>query len=333
MKTAYLIEPGKIEIVDREKPSLKEGEVLVKVKAALTCGTDLKAYLRGHPLIPMPGPFGHEFSGIIEATDSEVERFKPGDEVMLVHTAPCRECDYCKRGAFNLCRILTQDMMLGAFSEYIVVNKRVVKQNMFIKPPHISFEEAAFLEPVSCVVHGVKTLNLKKNDRILIIGTGPIALIFIQILRLKELEVTVMGKTPYKLELAKGLGASRVCKNDENPLTDNFGFDIVIEATGQKEIWLKSIDYVRGGGMVLLFGGLKPGTEVCYDAGRIHYDEITLKGAFHYTPEDVKDAVEIITSGKLKLKELISGSFQLSEISKAFEKLSRGEGIKYLIKP
>lgn len=333
MKVAYLIEPGKIEIVETKKPTPKEGEVLVKVEAAVTCGTDLKAYLRGHPLIPMPGPFGHEFSGVIEAVGEGVENFKPQDEVMLVHTAPCGECDYCRVGVFNLCRVLPQDMMLGAFSEYIVVNKRVVKQNMFIKPPHISFEEAAFLEPVSCVVHGVKVLNPKRNDRVLIIGTGPIALIFIQILRLKELEVTVMGKNPYKLELAKGLGADKVCKNDENPLTDNFGFDIVIEATGQKEIWLKSINYVRGGGTVLLFGGLKPGTEVCYDAGRIHYDEITLKGAFHYTPEDVKDAVEIITSGKLKLKELISGRFKLSEITKAFEKLSRGEGIKYLIEP
>lgn len=335
MKVAYLINPGKIEIIEKPKPSPKEGEVLVKVKAALTCGTDLKAYLRGHPLIPMPGPFGHEFSGVVEAVGNGVEKFKPGDEVMLVHTAPCNECEYCKKGFFNLCKVLTQDMMLGAFSEYIVVNKRVVKQNMFIKPSHISFEEAAFLEPVSCVMHGVKALNLKKDDKILIIGTGSIGLIFLQILKLKEVEVAVMGKNYYKLELANRLGADRVYKTGENPLsfTDGFGFDIVIEATGQKEVWLRSVDYVRKGGMVLLFGGLKSGTEVCYNADKLHYNEITLKGAFHYNPEDVKEAVEAISLGKLKLKELISSSFNLLEISQAFEKLSRGEGIKYLIKP
>lgn len=335
MKIAYLIAPGKIEIVEREKPTPKEGEVLVKVKAALTCGTDLKAYLRGHPLIPMPGPFGHEFSGVIEAVGDGVENFKLQDEIMLVHTAPCNECFYCRKGFFNLCEVLTHDMMLGAFSEYILVNKRVVKQNMFIKPSHISFEEAAFLEPVSCVVHGVKALNLNKDDKVLIIGTGPIALVFLQLLKLKEAKIAVMGRSSFKLELAKKLGADRVYRAVENPsnFTDGFGFDIVIEATGQKEIWLKSINYVRKGGTVLLFGGLRAGTEVCYDAGRLHYDELTLKGVFHYTPEDVKDAVKIITSGKLKLKELISGSFQLSEITQAFEKLSRGEGIKYLIKP
>lgn len=335
MKIAYLIAPGKIEIVEREKPIPKEGEVLVKVKVALTCGTDLKAYLRGHPLIPMPGPFGHEFSGVIEAVGGGVENFKLQDEIMLVHTAPCNECFYCRKGFFNLCEVLTHDMMLGAFSEYILVNKRVVKQNMFIKPPNISFEEAAFLEPVSCVVHGVKALNLNKDDKVLIIGTGPIAFVFLQLLKLKEAEIAVMGRNSFKLEFAKELGADRVYRTVENPsnFTDGFGFDIVIEATGQKEIWLKSINYVRKGGTVLLFGGLRAGTEVCYDAGRLHYDELTLKGVFHYTPEDVKDAVKIITSGKLKLKELISGSFQLSEITQAFEKLSRGEGIKYLIKP
>ncbi|MEN2985832.1 MAG: alcohol dehydrogenase catalytic domain-containing protein [Thermodesulfovibrionaceae bacterium] len=335
MKVAYLIKPGKIEIVEKDIPSLKEGEVLVKVKAALTCGTDLKAYLRGHPLIPMPGPFGHEFSGVIEAVGYGVENFKAGDEVMLVHTAPCNECEYCKRKLFNLCKILPQDMILGAFSEYVVVKKRVVRQNMFIKPYEVSFEEAAFLEPISCVVHGFKALNFKKDDRVLIIGSGPIALIFLQILKLKKAEVVVMGRNSYKLELAKELGADKVYRNNENPLefTEGFGFDIVIEATGQKEVWLRSVDYVRKGGMVLLFGGLKSGTEVCYEAGRLHYDELILKGAFHYTPEDVKEAVDIISSGKLKLKELISGSFQLSEISEAFEKLSRGEAVKYLIKP
>jgi len=335
MKTAYLIKPGKIEILEKPVPSPEEGEVLVRIVAALTCGTDLKAYLRGHSLIPMPGPFGHEFSGVIETTGKNVEKFKAGDEVMLVHTAPCGECEYCRKKLFNLCKVLTQDMMLGAFSEYIIVKKRVVKHNMFIKPPNISFEEAAFLEPLSCVVHGLKALNHKKDDRVLIIGTGPIGLLFLQVLRLKEARVAVMGRNTYKLSLARALGADEIYTTNKNPLifTNGLGFDFVIECTGHKEVWLNSVNYIRKGGTVLLFGGLKAKTEVCYDAGKLHYDEITLKGVFHYNPEDVKEAQELIKSGKLKLKELISGNFPLSEISQAFDKLSRGEGIKYLIKP
>jgi len=333
MKSAYLISPNKIEIVEKPIPTLKEGEVLIRIKAALTCGTDLKAYLRGHPLIPMPGPFGHEFSGIIEEIGEGVNGFKKDDAVMLVHTAPCGQCHYCKRGLFNLCEFLIKDMMLGAFSEYIVAKKRVVNLNMFHKPKEVGFPEAAFLEPLSCIVHGVKALNPKKEDRILIIGTGPIGLLFLQVLKSMDINVAISGRNKNKLELASALGADKIYSSGEDPLdfTDGLGFDSVVECTGQKEIWLKSINYVRKGGTVLLFGGLKSGTEVCYNAGRIHYDEITLKGAFHYKPEDVKEASNLIKSGKLKLKELISGTFPLSEISKAFEKLSRGEGIKYLI--
>lgn len=333
MKVAYLIKPGKIEILEKPIPEPKEGEVLIRVVAALTCGTDLKAYLRGHPLIPIPGPFGHEFSGVIEKVGEQVQGFKEADEVMLVHTAPCGECGYCKRGFFNLCEILTKDMMLGAFAEYIVAKKRVVEQNMFHKPEGISFEEAAFLEPLSCVVHGLKVLEPQKNDKILIIGTGPVGLLFLQVLKTEGFEVAVLGRNKNKLKIAENLGADAIYTTDENPIdfTSGFGFDRVIECTGQKEVWLKSINYLRKGGTVLLFGGLKAGTEVCYDAQRLHYDEITLKGAFHYTPDDVKEAVNLIKSGKLRLKELISEKFSLSEISKAFEKLSRGEGIKYLI--
>lgn len=333
MKAAYLIKPNKIEIMEKPIPTIKDGEVLVRIKAALTCGTDLKAYLRGHPLIPMPGPFGHEFSGIIEDVGSSVNGFKRGDAVMLVHTAPCGNCAYCKKGLFNLCETLTKDMMLGAFSEYIVVKERVVRQNMFHKPENIDFEEAAFLEPLSCIVHGVKALSPSREDKVLVIGTGPVGLLFLQVLKSIGVSVAVLGRNKNKLSLAKTLGADRVYYSGEDPLdfTDGFGYDRVVECTGQKEIWLKSINYVRKGGTVLLFGGLKAGTEVCYDAARIHYDEITLKGAFHYNPDDVKEAATLIQSRKLKLKELITDKFPLSEISLAFEKLSRGEGIKYLI--
>lgn len=333
MRAAYLIKPNKIEIIEKPIPSIQEDEVLVRVKAALTCGTDLKAYLRGHPLISMPGPFGHEFSGIIEKIGEGVNGFTKGDAVMLVHTAPCRECEYCKRGLFNLCDILTKDMMLGAFSEYIVVKNRVVRQNMFHKPEEIDFEEAAFLEPLSCIVHGVKVLLPTKEDKILLIGTGPIGLLFLQVLKSMGVSVVVMGRNKNKLTLAEKLGADRIYYSLEESLdfTNGFGYDKVVECTGQKEIWLKAIYLVRKGGTVLLFGGLKAGTEVCYDAARIHYDEITLKGAFHYNPVDVREAYELIKSKKLKLKELITDKFSISEISLAFEKLSRGEGVKYLI--
>jgi len=161
-----LIKPGYIELreIKIHKPS--DGEVLVRIKAALTCGTDLKAFLRGHPLIPMPGVFGHEFSGVVTGVGKGVRRFKEGDAVMAVHTAPCLECIYCKKQLYNLCEKIMHTKVLGAFAEYIVLPSHVVRQNVFHKPKALSFEEAAFLEPLSCVVHSVEPLRIKKGKRI-----------------------------------------------------------------------------------------------------------------------------------------------------------------------
>ncbi|MDH4233415.1 MAG: alcohol dehydrogenase catalytic domain-containing protein, partial [Nitrospirota bacterium] len=160
MLAAILKEPGTIEILDIPVPEPAAGELLVKVKSALTCGTDLKAYLRGHSLIPMPGPFGHEFSGVVAARGKGVRKFNVGDEVMAVHSAPCRSCQFCAKGLFNLCENLMSSKVLGAFSEYILIPKHVVSQNVFKKPDSLGFQEAAFLEPLSCVVHSVEPLKI-----------------------------------------------------------------------------------------------------------------------------------------------------------------------------
>ncbi|MGO9378262.1 MAG: alcohol dehydrogenase catalytic domain-containing protein [Dissulfurispiraceae bacterium] len=147
MKAVYLTQPGTFEIKEVHTPMPSPGEVLVRIKAALTCGTDLKAFLRGHPLIPMPGLFGHEFSGIIEETGKGVRKLKVGDEVMAVHTAPCLACKFCTKKLYNLCENIMNTKILGAFAEHIVIPQHILRQNVYIKPPHLSFEEAAFLEP------------------------------------------------------------------------------------------------------------------------------------------------------------------------------------------
>lgn len=177
MLASYLIRPGVTELREIAVPKPSRGEVLVKIKAALTCGTDLKAFLRGHPMIPMPGVFGHEFSGVIAKAGKGVRGFKEGDEIMAVHSAPCLKCRYCRKKLYNLCENIMDTKVLGAFAEYILLPPHIVKQNLFHKPANLSFEEAAFLEPLSCVVHGINGLNIKQGDKVLIIGTGPIGLL------------------------------------------------------------------------------------------------------------------------------------------------------------
>jgi len=334
MLACILKEPNNIEIQEIPTPAPSKGEILVKIKAALTCGTDLKAFKRGHLLIPMPGVFGHEFSGVVAKIGKGVKKFKEGDKIMAVHSAPCLSCLYCKKGFFNLCENIMKTKVLGAFAEYIVLPPHIVKQNIFIKPEKLSFEEAAFLEPLSCVVHGISTLNIKKNNRALIIGGGPIGLLHLLILKSKGAIVTLIDKHLEKLSVAKELGADFIYKS-ESLITPshNAKYDFIFECTGRKEVWESSINAVRRGGTIILFGGCKSGTQVCYDASRLHYDEITLKGVFHFNPSDVKKAYELLSNSRINVTPLISGKYTLKNISKAFAKLSRGIGIKYAILP
>jgi L-iditol 2-dehydrogenase len=349
-----IIKPGTIELHKIKTPKPSPGEILVKVKAALTCGTDVKAFLRGHPLIPMPGVFGHEFSGIVAEVGKGVRRFKEGDPIMAVHTAPSLKCMFCKKGLYNLCEKIMQTKVLGAFAEYILLPSHVVRQNVFHKPKNLTFEEAAFLEPLSCVVHSVEPLGIKRGDSVLVMGAGPIGLLHLLLLKKKGAKVAVADIKKERIRTAKELGADFTILNLPSsseippcsPLTPlcpplvrgelkggGIGFDYVFECTGKQEVWETSVNYVRKGGTVILFGGCESGTTVTYDTGRIHYDEITLKGVFHYTPSDVKKAYKLLCEGKLGVSRLISGRYPLKYVQKAFDNLAKGVGIKYAIIP
>jgi L-iditol 2-dehydrogenase len=333
-----LVEPGRTELVSVARPAPDRGEVLVKIRAALTCGTDLKAFKRGHPVIPMPGVFGHEFSGVVAETGKGVKKFREGDEIMSVHSAPCQECGYCKKHLFNLCEQIMHTKILGAFAEYILLPPHIVRQNSFLKPKNLSFEEAAFLEPLSCVVHGMASLDIRKGDHALVIGAGPIGLLHLLLLKEKGAVVSIADKHNSKLKTARNLGADVVINPEIigtsfKTTANDLGFDYVFECTGIPEVWEASVDYLRRGGTAVLFGGCQSGTRVTYDAGRIHYDEITLKGVFHYTPADVRKAYTLLRKRSIDVRPLISGSYPLKHTQKAFEKLSKGKGIKYAIIP
>jgi L-iditol 2-dehydrogenase len=338
MKAVYLLKPKKIEIRDVPLPEPAEGEALVRIRAALTCGTDLKAFLRGHPMIPMPGLFGHEFSGVIEKTGEGVEGFSAGDEIMSVHTAPCLACRYCAIKQYNLCENIMETKILGAFAEYIVITSHIVSQNMFKKPGGISFEEAAWMEPLACVIHGMSKSDIGPVDIILIIGAGPIGLLHLLIAKQKGARVMICDFEPERLELARSLGADYAILPSALPdiirkATEGLGVDCVFECTGQPAVWEQSVNYVRKGGSVTLFSGCKQGTTVSYDTYRLHYDEITLKGTFHFTPADVREAYGLLCDRAIDVRPLISGQYKLEDISEPFDRLSRGNGVKYAIIP
>jgi len=203
MKAVLFYGPQDIRYENTMIRPLKKGEILVKVKAALTCGTDVKTYRRGHPVLikNIPSGFGHEFSGIIENVAEGVENLKVGDRVVCANSAPCGECFYCKREEYNLCENL--DLLNGAYAEYIIVPERIVKKNTLILPEDLPFHKAAFSEPLANVVHGVERTNIKAGQTVGIIGIGPIGLMFARVAKLKGARVIVAGRNKEKLRLAE----------------------------------------------------------------------------------------------------------------------------------
>ena len=329
------------EDVDIKEP--EEGEVLVKIQAALTCGTDIKTFRRGHPVLikKTPSGFGHEFSGIIEKTGKNVIGFQPGDRVVAANSAPCGKCFFCQKKQYNLCENL--DLLNGAYAEYITVPKRIVEKNLLKIPTGLSFEKAAFAEPLANVVHGVEVTEIQPGDTVGVVGIGPIGLMFAKLAKLKGAKVIAAGRNPLKLQMAKEFAnCDEVIdlKKYTHPekifrsfTSEGRGLDVAVECVGLPEIWEKMFEIVRKGGKVHLFGGCKSGTKVNIDTKRIHYDEVKIISAFHHTPQYFRKALELIANGHVDVTKLITKKMSLSEAKEAIMTHERGEAIKVLLTP
>lgn len=341
MKAIMYYKPQDIRYEEVPIPPLAEGEVLVKVEAALTCGTDVKTFRRGHPVLikKTPSGFGHEFSGIIAEIGEGVLGFEIGDRVVGANSAPCGECFYCRHDEENLCENL--DLLNGAYAQYIVIPKRIVEKNLIKIPDDLSFERAAFAEPLANVVHGIARTNIKPNQTVGVIGIGPIGLMFCALAKLKGAKVIAMGRNPLKLKMAREFAhVDEVIDLKKYPdpkemilsmTEENKGLDVIIECVGLPEIWEQVFSLVRRGGTVHLFGGCASGTTVNIDTKRIHYDEVNIVSVFHHTPKYFREALDLISSGKIEVEKLITKKMQMKYAHKAILEHGNGEAIKILL--
>jgi L-iditol 2-dehydrogenase len=325
-------------------PAIGPGEILVRVKTALTCGTDVKVFRRGYhaKMIRPPALFGHEMAGDVVAVGEGVFHFRAGQRIVAANSAPCDHCFFCQHGQQNLC----QDLLFnnGAYAEYIRLPARIVQKNTYVIPQSLDYKDAALAEPLACAVRGLDESNLHPGDTIAVMGLGPIGLMFVRLAKYAYgAHVIAVARRIEQVDRAKRLGADEgILIGDRQNLlkelkeyTSGRGADVVIEAIGQPESWELATQLVRKGGTINFFGGCPSGTKVGLDTGLLHYSEITCKASFHHTPAHIRRSLEFLAQGKVNASFLVNHEEPLSQLPQVLYDLAhrRNGQIKTAIIP
>jgi L-iditol 2-dehydrogenase len=303
-------------------PKIEKGDILVRVKVALTCGTDVKVFQRGYHarMIVPPAVFGHELAGDVVKVGSAVAGFRPGQRVVAANSAPCHACYYCLRDAENLCENLLFNN--GAYAEYIRIPARIVTKNTYLVPDHVGYKDAALAEPLACVLRGVEETGIRPEDTVAVVGLGPIGLMFVRLAKVYGARVIALGRRRPQLERAARMGAEKVIEVTDTAdpvrvvrqLTGGRGVDVAIEAVGTPATWETALQMVRKGGTVNFFGGCPSDSRLTLDTSLLHYSEITCKASFHHTPSHMRRALEVISEGNVTARDFVNNDEPLANL-------------------
>ena len=278
--------PGDLRLEEVPRPEGGPGDVLVQIEVALTDGTDLKAFRRGHPVLlgDLPSPFGHELCGVDVAT---------GRRVVAANSAASDD------------RAEPVELLNGAYAELLLVPAAIAAVNLHPVPPGLEPEVAAMVEPLACCLRGVERACVEPGDRVAILGAGPIGLMLCACVADAGARAEVVGGRPERRVLVPAFGGTT---------GDGEGADVVIEAAGTEAAWQRALELVRPGGTVLYFGGREAGAGLLVDAYRLHYEELTLRGAFHHAPRHVRAALAFLASGAYPWGRLITHRVRLEDL-------------------
>lgn len=341
MLAALLYGQEDLRLEEVEEPTPEVGEVVIRVAAATTCGTDLKVWRRGGhaKMLKPPTLFGHEAAGQIVALGAGVENWQLGDRVVANNSAPCMTCFFCQKQAYSLCTDLSFNN--GTFAQYLKIPAAIVRQNMLPIPEGLPDAIAALTEPLACVLHGAARSNVKAGDRVAVLGDGAIGLMFVAALVQQSAEVYLFGGSDSRLQIGEQFGAAKTFNHHQTPdipgtvkrLTEGWGADVVIEATGSPAVWEMAIACARPGATVNLFGGCPRETTITVSTEQLHYSELTLKGVFHSTPHYVRAALDLLTSRQFPFEQMISDYRPLKELEQVFQAMKARQVIKVAMLP
>jgi L-iditol 2-dehydrogenase len=338
MRAAQLRGARDLQVIDVPAPRVEApDDVLVRIHACGICPSDLRTYTGSgkrkgqlpHSLIP-----GHEWAGEVVEVGPQVERFGPGDRVVPSWRVTCGHCYYCGQGLFNYCTQAAHERVRGGFCEYGVAPA----SNLYHILDNVSYEEAAFTEPLACCINGISMCNVGLGDDALIIGGGPIGLLHVQLARLLGARVIVSEPLAERREMAKQLGAHEAVDPSSDDLTQCIqeltsgrGADAVIVAVGVPQAVQQALQLVGTCGTVNFFAGVYPSAEIPLDSNVIHYKQLVVTGSHDFTPHHFRTALKLISHGMLQVTPLISHVIPLEKIVEAFELVADMQGLKVLI--
>ena len=346
MLAAVYRAPNDVRLEAVPVPAIGVGEILIRVHTCGICGTDLKKISTGSHSAPRI--FGHETSGVVATVGAKVTKFAPGDRVMVFHHIPCRECYYCRHKTFAQCETYKKvgctagfEPSGGGFAEYVRVLDWIVERGTVRIPDDVSFEQAAFVEPVNTCMKGAEALRLSRDETVLVIGQGPIGLILSVLARRSGARVITSDLYSQRLTISKsfGLGSNLDASRTDvlktvREMTDGRGADAVILAVGGNGLIRPAMDATRPGGRVLLFAQTARG-EVTVDPAAICVDEKSLLGSYSASVELQEESVRFVMSREMDLERLISHRFPLTRALEALDMAAhpQPDSMKIVIQP
>jgi L-iditol 2-dehydrogenase len=330
MRAAVLRGREDLRVENVSRPTASPGELVLRVDVALTCGTDLKVFRRGYhaKMLTVDRLFGHEVAGTVVEAGMGVTDFKVGDRVLPLNSAPCDDCFYCQAGQQNLC----DDLLFnnGAYAEFIRIPARIVAKNTLAVPAGMVAEHAALTEPLACVMRGLEQCEARAGQTAIVLGAGPIGLLFIHTASLLGLHVIAVVKRIDQVATAQSLGAHDVVRlaDVDDPIAaaraltpKGRGADVVFEAVATPEAWQWAVQMARKGGLVNLFGGPPAGTFASFDTNLLHYSDLNIKASFHHTPATARAAFDLLRSGRFACEKFITGIATLDDVPELFHRM------------
>ncbi len=310
MKTAVYYNNNDIRIEDRPKPQIKDGELLVKVKASGICGTDLMEWYR---IKKAPRVLGHEMAG--EIVESRSDKFNVGQRVFVSHHVPCNECKYCLAGNHTACEMLHKgNYDPGGFSEFVRVPKINVENGTYILPENVSYEEGTMIEPLACVVRAQRIIGVNEGQTVLVMGSGISGLLNILVAKLKKAKVVATDINEYRLNMAKETGADEVFNANEEL---DIKADRIIMCTGAMPAFEAAFRYIDRKGIIMLFA--IPNRNISIPVEDFWRNELGIVSSYGAAPVDLEEALELIRDGKIDVKSLITHRLKLDDIQKGFK--------------